>query len=183
MAANRYHAGLMVLVFLLFGTFGRCTTELSFLRSRDMENDITLRCRRETFDVSNARFYVSTPEDGRRLLTQGQPTFMFTLTPETEGNFTCYNPTTDEFSEELLLAGELPWVTLKFATEGLVPLCPLQFRLPNCAISPTQIKTFFLLTTIHFFCFTEKLMLGGMHIITGCSLIYSRIPCGNSKEC
>ena len=106
MAANRYHAGLMVLVFLLFGTFGRCTTELSFLRRGDMNNDITLVCRRESFDVLNANFFVSTPESGRRLLGQGQPTYMFTLTPETEGNFTCENPTTNEFSEELLLAGE-----------------------------------------------------------------------------
>ena len=106
MAIKRYRAELMVLVLLVFCTFGRCTTELSFLRDRNMENDITLRCRRETFDVRNARFYVSTPEGGRRLLAQEQSTYMFTLTPETEGNFTCYNPTEDEFSEGLLLAGE-----------------------------------------------------------------------------
>ena len=65
-----------------------------------------LTCRRQTFDVLNARFYVSTPESEPQLLTQGQPTYMLTLTPENEGNFTCYNPTTDEFSEGLLLAGE-----------------------------------------------------------------------------
>ena len=107
MATNRYRAELMVLVLLLFCTFGRCTTELSFLRRGDMNNDITLRCRRETFDVPNARFFVSTPDlSDRRLLAQDQPTYMFTLTPETEGNFTCYNPTEDEFSEGLLLAGE-----------------------------------------------------------------------------
>ena len=110
MVTNRYRAELMVLVLLVFCTFGRCTTELSFLRDRnmenDMENDITLRCRRATFDIPNARFYVNTPEGGRRLLTQEQSPYMFTLTSENEGNFTCVDPTTNEVSAGLLLAGE-----------------------------------------------------------------------------
>ena len=138
MAASRHHAQLVWLLLLdlsLFCTFARCTV-LTFARD---ENRITLRCvsdLQSQFPVPNANFFVRTTESSRQPVQdftrwQGQRNheIIFTLTPETEGNFTCENPTTNEFSEELLLAGELPRVTLKIATEGLVPPCLLQFCL------------------------------------------------------
>ena len=109
MAANRYHAGLVVLVLLLFCTFGRCTTTLTFERTN---NVITLRCRKNTFPILNANFFVRTPESSSgepvEDFTRGQNgVIMFTLTPEKEGYFSCQDPSTpNEFSEELLLAGE-----------------------------------------------------------------------------
>ena len=94
-----------------FCTFVRCTV-LTFERS---ENSITLRCVSDLqnhFAVPNAIFFVRTPDSNRQPIQdftrgQGQRTheIMFTLTPETEGNFSCQNPTTNEYSEELLLAG------------------------------------------------------------------------------
>ena len=116
MAANRYHAGLMVLVLLFFCTFGRCT-DLTFERDG---NNITLRCRRNTFPISNANFFVRTPESSNREpvpdSTGGQNgVIMFTLTPETEGYFTCQDPNPpNESSEELLLAGEEQKLNFKY---------------------------------------------------------------------
>ena len=108
MAANRwYHAGLIVLVLLLLCTFGRCT-DLTFGRNG---NAITLRCIDDLrIPISNANFFVRAPDSSS---TQPVPdldrdgVIMFTLTPETEGYFSCQDPSTpNEFSEELLLAGE-----------------------------------------------------------------------------
>ena len=76
------------------------------------ENLITLRCvsdAQSQFPVQNANFFLRTGTS-REPFTQGQQTnnvIVFTLTPEIEGNFSCRNPNTpNEFSEELLLAGE-----------------------------------------------------------------------------
>ena len=116
MAASRCHAELMLLLLLalsLFCTFVRCTV-LTFER---IDNTITLRCvsdLQNQFPVPNANFFVRTPDSSRQPVRnvnrgQGQRNheIMFTLTPETEGNFSCQNPSTpNEFSEELLLAGE-----------------------------------------------------------------------------
>ena len=107
MAANRYHAGLVVLVLLLFCTFGRCTN-LTFGRS---DNTITLRCVDDLpIRIPNANFFVRAPGTSNR---QRLPdldrdgVIMFTLTPETEGYYFCQNPNPpNDFSEELLLAGE-----------------------------------------------------------------------------
>ena len=108
MAVNRYHAGLIVLVLLLFCTFGRCTVLLGFGRNG---NNITLRCVDDLrIPIPNANFSVRAP-DSRS--TQPVPDLdrngvvMFTLTPETEGYFSCQDPSTpNDPSEELLLAGE-----------------------------------------------------------------------------
>ena len=110
MSVSRCHAGLVILVVLSFCTFGRCTV-LTFVRS---ENIITLRCvsdLQNQFPVQNAEFFVGTPDSSRRPIqnfTRGQRSheIMFTLTPETEGNFFCHHPTRNEDSEELLLAGK-----------------------------------------------------------------------------
>ena len=112
MAANAgYSAGLVVLVLLFFCTLGRCTVLTLFMRN---ENTITLRCvsdLQNQFAVPNANFFVRASDSSRQPVqdfTRGQRSneIMFTLIPETEGNFSCQNPTTNEFSEELLLAGE-----------------------------------------------------------------------------
>ena len=112
MAVNRYHAGLIVLVLLLFCTFGRCT-DLTFERTGSNDNTITLRCRRNTFPIlDTVDFFVRIPGSNTRRPVQDftrvqSNVIMFTLTPETEGNFSCQNPNPpNEFSEELLLAGE-----------------------------------------------------------------------------
>ena len=110
MAANRYHAGLVVLVLLLFCTFGRCTN-LTFGRD---DNTITLRCVDDLrIPIPNANFFVMrAPQSSSRRPVQNftrvqNGVIMFTLTPETEGNFSCQNPNPpNESSEELLLAGE-----------------------------------------------------------------------------
>ena len=107
MAANKYHAGLIVLVLLLFCTFGRCT-DLTFERDG---NTITLRCVDNLrLPIPNANFFVRAPDSSS---TQPVPdldwngVIMFTLTPETEGYFSCQDPNPpNEFSEELLLADE-----------------------------------------------------------------------------
>ena len=115
MAASRRHAQLVLLLLLdlsLFCTFARCIV-LTFVRN---ENSITLRCvsdLQNQFPVPNANFFVRAPDTNRHPVqdfTRGQSSneIMFTLTPETEGNFSCQNRNTNEFSEELLLAGELP---------------------------------------------------------------------------
>ena len=113
MAASRRHAQLVLLLLLdlsLFCTFARCTV-LTFVRN---ENSIILRCvsdLQNQFAVPNADFLVRTPNSSRRPVPRALPgqrnnEIMFTLTPETEGNFSCQNPTTNKSSEELLLAGE-----------------------------------------------------------------------------
>ena len=111
MAASRCHAQLLFLFLALslFCTFAKCTV-LTFTRA---DNTITLRCvtdLQNQFLVLNANFFVRTPESGRQPVqdfTRGQRNneIMFPLTPETEGNFSCQDPTRNEFSEELLLAG------------------------------------------------------------------------------
>ena len=81
------------------------------------ENSITLRCVTDLdnqFEITNANFFVGTPESNRQAVRDVIPmvtrtrtnVIMFTLTPETEGNFFCQHPTTSEDSDELLLAGE-----------------------------------------------------------------------------
>ena len=108
MAANKYHAGLIVLVLLLsVCTFGRCTN-LAFGRS---DNTITLRCMDDLrLPIRNANFFVRAPgSNGRQSVPDEERNgvIMFTLTPETEGYFFCQNTSTPNvFSEELLLAGE-----------------------------------------------------------------------------
>ena len=105
MSANGHHAGLVVLVVLSFCTFGRCAV-LTFERS---ENIITLRCVSDLenqFPIPNAIFFVRTPDSSRQRVGPRNNEITFTLTPETEGNFSCQNPTTNEFSAGLLLAGE-----------------------------------------------------------------------------
>ena len=115
MSANGCHAGLVVAVLLSFCTFGRCTV-LTFGRT---ENSITLRCvsdLQNQFPIPNAIFFVRTPDSSSRQrvqnFTRGQEQrsheITFTLTPETEGNFSCRNSTAaNVFSEELLLAGKV----------------------------------------------------------------------------
>ena len=95
MAANRwYHAGLIVLVLLLLCTFGRCT-DLTFGRDG---NTITLRCRRNTFPIlDTVNFFVRIPGSNTSRALQDftrvqSNVIMFTLTPETEGYFSCQNP-------------------------------------------------------------------------------------------
>ena len=204
MAASRRHAQLVLLLLLdlsFFCTFARCTV-LTFDRN---ENSITLRCLSDLqnqFEIINANFFVRTPDSSRQPVRDVIPTMvtrsrtneiMFTLTPETEGNFSCQNPTTNQFSEELLLSGELPWVilsNLENCHRGVsptlsTPISPTK-KIKLCHFAYSNKNNFFLLTTIDFFfCFTEKLILGGMRIITrgGCSLIYRRIPRGNSNKC
>ena len=109
MAANRwYHAGLIVLVLLLFCTFGKCTV-LTFWRD---DNTITLRCVDDLrISILNANFFVRAPAGSSRQrlpdLDRNGVIITFTLTPETEGYFSCQNPNPpNDFSEELLLAGE-----------------------------------------------------------------------------
>ena len=107
MAANKYHAGLVVLVLLLFCTFGRCTN-LTFERR---ENNVTLRCVDDLpIPIPNANFFVRAPgsSDRQRLPDLDRDgVIMFTLTPEIEGNFFCQNPNPpNDISEQLLLAGE-----------------------------------------------------------------------------
>ena len=114
MAANRYHAGLVVLVLLLFCTFGRCTVVLRFGRSGLSDNTITLRCVDDMdtlrIPIRNANFFVRVPGNSSRQPVEEEDrdgVIMFTLTPETEGYFSCQNPNPpNESSEELLLAGE-----------------------------------------------------------------------------
>ena len=111
MAANRYHAGLVVLVLLLSCTFGRCTVVLGFGRR---DNTITLRCVDDMdtlrIPIRNANFFVRARSNSSRQSIPDEDrdgVIMFTLTPETEGNFSCQNPNSpNESSEELLLAGE-----------------------------------------------------------------------------
>ena len=112
MAANRYHAGLVVLVLLFFCTFGRCT-DLTFGRTGSRDNNITLRCVDNLrIPIPNANFFVRAPGSNSTQpvpdSTGGQNgVTMFTVTPETEGYFSCQNPNPPNvFSEELLLAGE-----------------------------------------------------------------------------
>ena len=112
MTATRYHAGWVVLLLLtlsLFCTSVKCTA-LRFGRSY---NDITLRCTINTFPLLNANFFVRAPGSSSRQpvqnFTRGQShEIMFTLTPETEGYFSCQDPSIPNVSvsEELLLAGE-----------------------------------------------------------------------------
>ena len=114
MAASRRHAQLVLLLLdlCLFCTFAKCIV-LTFART---DNSITFRCvtdLQDQFALPNANFFVRASDTNRHPVqdfTRGQSSneIMFTLTPETEGNFSCQNPTTNEFSEELLLAGELP---------------------------------------------------------------------------
>ena len=74
-------------------------------------NTITLRCVDDLrLPISNANFVVRAPDSSS---TQPVPdldrdgVIMFTLTPETEGYFSCQDPNPpNESSEELLLAGE-----------------------------------------------------------------------------
>ena len=107
MAANKYHPGLIVIVLLLFCTFGRCTV-LIFGRS---DNTITLRCVDDLrIPIPNADFFVRAPDSPSTQPVEVEDrdgVIMFTLTPETEGYFSCQNPNPpNESSEELLLAGE-----------------------------------------------------------------------------
>ena len=84
---------------------------LIFARSGSRDNNITLRCVDVLrIPIRNANFFVRAPGSSNR-----QPlsdldrngVIMFTLTPETEGYFTCQNPNPPNvFSEEMLLAGE-----------------------------------------------------------------------------
>ena len=110
MAANRYHAGLVVLVLLLFCTFGRCTN-LRFERTGSRDNNITLRCADDLgIPIPNANFFVMRAPGSSRQSLQDldrDGVIMFTLTPETEGYFFCQNPNPpNDISERLLLAGE-----------------------------------------------------------------------------
>ena len=134
MAANRwYHAGLIVLV-LLFCTFGRCT-DLTFGRNG---NNITLRCVDDLqIPIRNANFSVRAP-DSR---TQPVPDLdrdgvvMFTLTPETEGYFSCQNPIPP--NEQLLLAGEEQKLNFKYlpVVQLALECMPLDFSLLLTGIS------------------------------------------------
>ena len=162
MAANRYHAGLIVLVLLFFCTFGRCTVLLGFGRNG---NNITLRCVDDlSIAIPNANFFVRTPES-----SSGQPVqnftrvqngvIMFTLTPETEGYFSCQDPSTqNESSEELLLAGEKYKVpSLKYlpVVQLAIECMPLDFFLLLTGISLNyqkqhKIFTCPTLTCLHF---------------------------------
>ena len=154
MAASRRHAQLVLLLLLdlsLFCTFARCTV-LTFART---DNSITLRCvsdLQNQFAVPNANFFVRTTESSRQFVRDFTPRqnsheIMFTLTPETEGNFSCQNPaTTNEFSGELLLAGELPRVTLKIATEVSptlsTPISPTK-KIKLCHLAYSNKNNFF----------------------------------------
>ena len=87
---------------------------LRFGRSGLRDNTITLRCVDDMdtlrIPIRNANFFVRVPSSSSRQSLPDEErngVIMFTLTPETEGNFSCQNPNPpNEFSEELLLAGE-----------------------------------------------------------------------------
>ena len=86
---------------------------LRFERTGSRDNTITLRCVDDLrIPIPNANFFVRTPESSSRQPVQNftrvqNGVIMFTLTPETEGYFSCQDPSTPNvFSEELLLAGE-----------------------------------------------------------------------------
>ena len=84
---------------------------LTFGRSGSRDNTITLRCAEDLrLPIRNANFFVRTPSSSSRQPVEVEDRdgeIMFTLTPETEGYFSCQNPNPpNEFSEELLLAGE-----------------------------------------------------------------------------
>ena len=74
------------------------------------DNTIILRCVDDLrIPIPNANFFVRAPGSNRQPLLDldRDGVIMFTLTPETEGNFSCQNPNPpNDFSEELLLAGE-----------------------------------------------------------------------------
>ena len=82
------------------------------LRFGRSSNTITLRCVDDTLQIPipNANFFVRAPGSSSRQPVEVEDRdgiIMFTLTPETEGYFSCQNPNPpNEFSEELLLAGE-----------------------------------------------------------------------------
>ena len=86
---------------------------LTFERNGSRGNVITLRCVDDLrIPIRNVNFSMRAPGSSSRQPVQhlrGQNgVIMFTLTPETEGYFSCQDPrlSTNELSEELLLAGE-----------------------------------------------------------------------------
>ena len=85
---------------------------LRFGRSDLRDNTITLRCVDDTLriPIRNANFFVRAPDSNSRQSLPDEDrdgVIMFTLIPETEGNFSCQDPNPpNESSEELLLAGE-----------------------------------------------------------------------------
>ena len=81
------------------------------LRFGRRDNTITLRCVDDLrIPIPNANFFVRAPGSSSRQPVEEEDrdgVIMFTLTPETEGYFSCQNPNPpNESSEELLLAGE-----------------------------------------------------------------------------
>ncbi len=81
---------------------------IHFERDGEGRNDITLSCTRVRHyvegDIDNAIFL----RDGQPLNDEGTDKYSFTITQQTEGNFTCYEqgqPTT--VSARLQLAGEI----------------------------------------------------------------------------
>ena len=96
--------------------------------------------------VQNADFFVRTESDRQRVedFTRGQGqrnhAIMFTLTPETEGNFSCQNPTTNEFSEELLLAAYPE--SSPSQTQYMYIFTEETARL-NCSTQPGQARTLY----------------------------------------
>ena len=105
----------------LFCIFGVCTGQLNLdLRRMGQDlNTITLTCSDIVIfvPVQNALFYMRAPGTNRRRLlvdgnsglvdfTRNGGAIMFTITPETEGTFTCASsPTREDETSSLLLAG------------------------------------------------------------------------------
>ena len=84
---------------------------LTFERTDSRDNTITLRCVDDLrIPIRNANFFVRAPGSSSRQSVPDEDrigVLLFTLTPETEGYFSCQDTSTPNvFSEELLLAGE-----------------------------------------------------------------------------
>ena len=113
MTGSRYHASLMLLLLFALSLF--CTVTCTVLTFERSGNNITLRCvsdLQNRFPILSASFSVRTPGSMSRqpvkdFTRRQNHEIMFTLIPETEGYFSCQNPSNPNvLSEELLLAGE-----------------------------------------------------------------------------
>ena len=101
-----------------FCIFGVCAGQLSLVLGRD-NNDVTLTCftAGDLFEVQNALFYMRDPSTGVRTMVDSTGSDLvnferngaritFTITPETEANFTCARPEASENEAPgLLVAG------------------------------------------------------------------------------
>ena len=112
---------LMVAALSLFCIFGVCAGQLNLvpIRGGPERNVIRLTCYDdEVYDVPNATFYMRAPGAVTRMMVDetgsGLTEFSrvssgaairFTITPETEANFTCAKPASENETSGLLVAG------------------------------------------------------------------------------